>query len=392
MHLEYSDEDIAFRARAREWLERNIPTTARPAGGAAACRFDRDWQRKLYDHGWAGISWPKEYGGLGLSALRQVIWYEELARAGAPHHINTTYVALMHAAPTIMARGTEAQKIEHLPPILRGERIWCQGFSEAGAGSDLAALKTRGQVDGDWIVVNGAKMWTTDALHADYQELLIRTDPGSQRHKGLTWLICDMHSPGIEIRPIRTMLDDEHVNMVFYDDVRIPITNVVGAIGDGWATALSTLALERGLGFIGDQLELRVLVERAIGLAQRIKLENGQAAIDDGEIARRLANLKAETMAIRAMTLTNICETDQTGVPGPKGSLTKLMVTSTYKALTQLVAEILGWEFMEFDGDRQTHSWTYNYLWSWVFTISGGTSEIQREITADLLLGLPRAR
>lgn len=392
MRLEYSDEDCAFRARAREWLSRSIPANPRPASGPAACQFDRDWQRKLYDHGWAGISWPKEYGGLGLSALRQVIWYEELARAHAPHHINTTYVALMHAAPTIIARGTEAQKIEHLSPILRGERIWCQGFSESGAGSDLAALRTRGEIDGDWVVVNGAKMWTTDARYADYQELLIRTEPKSQRHKGLTWLICDMRSPGIEIRPIRTMLNDAHVNMVFYDNVRIPITNVVGAIGDGWATALSTLAFERGVGFIGDQLELRVLVEQAISLAQQIKLENGQLAINDSEIARRLANLKAETMAIRAMTLTNISETDLTGVPGPKGSLTKLMVTSAHKALTQLVSEILGWEFMEFDGDRQKHSWTYNYLWSWVFTIAGGTSEIQREITADLLLGLPRAR
>lgn len=392
MHLGYSDEDCEFRARAREWLSHNIPTKPRPASGPAASQFDRDWQRKLYDHGWAGIAWPKEYGGLGLSSLRQVIWYEELARAHAPHHINTTYVAMMHAGPTIIAKGTEAQKIEHLSPILRGERIWCQGFSEAGAGSDLAALRTRGEIDGDCIVVNGAKMWTTDAKYADFQELLIRTEPKSQRHKGLTWLICDMRTPGIEIRPIRTMLNDEHVNMVFYDNVRIPITNVVGAIGDGWATALSTLAFERGVGFIGDQLELRVLVEQAIGLAQKIKLENGQLAINDSEIARRLANLKAETMAIRAMTLTNISETDLTGVPGPKGSLTKLMVTSAHKALTQLVADMLGWEFMEFDGDRQKHSWTFNYLWSWVFTIAGGTSEIQREITADHLLGLPRAR
>jgi alkylation response protein AidB-like acyl-CoA dehydrogenase len=392
LDLEYSDEDREFRARAREWLRANIPSTPRRSYSAAAAQFDRDWQRKLHDHGWAGVSWPKEYGGLGLSGLRQVIWYEECAHARAPHHINTTYVALMHAGPTLIARGTEAQKAEHLPKILRGEALWCQGFSEPGAGSDLAALTTRGDVVGDEIVVNGAKMWTTDAQYADLQELLIRTGPGSERHKGLSWVICDMHTPGIEIRPIRTMTNDEHVNMVFYDNVRIPLSNVVGTLGGGWSTALSTLAFERGLGFIGDQLELLERVEQAIAIARRVKLENGEPAISDAEVARRLASIKAETMAIRAMTLADISETDLTGVPGPKGSLTKLMVTGVHKQLMQLVSEILGWEFLEFDGDRGRHPWTYDYLWSWVFTISGGTSEIQREITADRLLELPRAR
>jgi alkylation response protein AidB-like acyl-CoA dehydrogenase len=170
--LQYSDADRDFRARAREWLRGNVPQHTRPAEGFAAAQFDRDWQRKLHDHGWAGVAWPNEYGGLGLSGLRQVIWYEELARAQAPHHINTTYVAMMHAGPTVIARGTEEQKAFHLPRILSGEALWCQGFSEAGAGSDLAALKTRGQVDGDHVVVSGAKMWTTDAQYADYQELL----------------------------------------------------------------------------------------------------------------------------------------------------------------------------------------------------------------------------
>ena len=202
MDLTYSPEDRAFRARAREWLSANVPGETRPAHGPASAQFDRDWQRKLYDHGWAGIAWPQEYGGLGLSGLQQVIWYEELARANAPHHINTMYIAMMHAGPTLIARGTGEQKAFHLPRMLSGEAIWCQGFSEPNAGSDLASLKTRGTVDGDHIVVNGAKMWTTDAQHADFQELLIRTDPQSQRHKGLTWIICDMSLPGIDIKPI----------------------------------------------------------------------------------------------------------------------------------------------------------------------------------------------
>lgn len=392
MDLHYSPADEEFRARARAWLSTSVPKQPRTAHGPEAARFDRDWQRKMYEHGWAGVAWPKEYGGLGLSGLQQVIWYEELARAQAPHYINTTYIALMHAGPTLAARGTDAQKSFHLPRILSGESLWCQGFSEPNAGSDLASLKTRGRVEADDIVVTGSKMWTTDAMYADYQELLIRTDSASERHKGLTWLICDMKLPGVDIKPIRTMLQDEHVNMVFYDEVRIPRANVVGEINGGWSTALSTLSFERGLGFIGDQLDLYERVGRAIDLAGRVRLETGKLAIDDDGIAQRLASLKADTLAIRAMTLAHITESDRTGEPGPKGSLMKLIVTATHKALSETVGEIIGWDFLEFNGDRAAHPWTYDYLWSWVFTISGGTSEIQREITADRLLGLPRAR
>jgi len=392
MDLQYSEADQEFRQRARVWLSANVPQTARPAGGHGAEQFDRDWQRKMYEHGWAGVSWPKEFGGLGLSGLQQVIWYEELARARAPHYINTTYVALMHAGPTVIARGTDEQRAFHLPKILSGEALWCQGFSEPNAGSDLASLKTRGVIDGDDIVVIGAKMWTTDAVHADYQEMLIRTDPDSQRHKGLTWLICDMKAPGIDIKPIRTMLNDEHVNMVFYDEVRIPISNVVGEINQGWSTAMATLSFERGIGFIGDQLELYERVGRAIDMAGKIRLENGTLAIDDAGISQKLASLKADALAIRAMTLADIAETDRTGMPGPKGSMMKLLVTGAHKALSELVGEMMGWDFLEFDGDRSAHPWTYDYLWSWVFTISGGTSEIQRENIADRVLGLPRAR
>lgn len=392
MDLQYSDEDRDFRARAREWLMANIPAQPHPGYGPAGAQYDRDWQRKLHDHGWAGVAWPKEYGGLGLSGLQQVIWYEELARNHAPHHINTTYVAMMHAGPTVIARGTDAQKAFHLPRILSGEALWCQGFSEPNAGSDLAALKCRGEVDGDHIVVTGAKMWTTDAQFADYQELLIRTDPESQRHKGLTWLICDMKLPGIEIQPIRTMVGGEHVNMVFYDGVRIPIANVVGEVNQGWSTAMATLSFERGLGFIGDQLELYERVGRAIDLAGKTRIEDGRLAIEDDGIAQRLASIKADCMAIKAMTLADIAETDRTGMPGPKGSMMKLMVTQTHKALGEVAGDILGWQFLDFDGHRPSNPWTYDYLWSWVFSISGGTNEIQRENVADRVLGLPRAR
>jgi alkylation response protein AidB-like acyl-CoA dehydrogenase len=392
MDLIYSEEDREFRARARAWLSSNVPNSPRPANGPAAARFDRDWERRLYEHGWAGVAWPQQYGGLGLSGLQQVIWYEELSRTSAPHHINSTYVGLMHAGPTLIACGTEAQKEFHLPRILSGEHLWCQGFSEPNAGSDLASLKTRGVIDGESIVITGAKMWTTDAQHADFQELLIRTDPSSQRHHGLTWVICDMRSPGITIKPIRTMLNDEHVNTVFYDEVRVPMTNVVGQVGKGWSTALSTLSFERGIGFICDQLELYQRVCRVIEMAAQIRMENGNFALEDEGLARRLAGVKADAMALRAMTLGSVAAMDYTREPKPKSSLMKLMVTKTHKALTEIVAEMLGWDFLEFDGDRAANPWTYEYLWSWVFSIAGGTSEIQREITADRLLGLPRAR
>jgi len=392
MDLEYSEEDREFRARARTWLEKNIPREPRPIHGTDVARFDRDWQRKLHDHGWAGVNWPREYGGLGLPALQQVIWYEECARAGAPNYINTTYIGLMHAGPTIIACGTEAQKKFHLPRILTGDSLWCQGFSEPNAGSDLASLKTAGVIDGDDLVVNGTKTWTTDGQYADFQELLIRTTPGSERHKGLTWVICDMRAPGITVHPIRTMMGDEHVNTTFYDNVRIPLSNVVGELGGGWKTAMSTLAFERGTGFIGDQLALYERVNQAIELAGRTRLEDGILAIEDSDISGRLALIKADTMAIRAMTFAQISEIGQGNNPGPKGSLMKLMVTSTSKALSHLVAEMVGWRFMEYNDDRNDHPLTYDYLWSWVYTIAGGTSEIQREIIADQLLELPRAR
>ncbi len=392
MDLHFSAQDQAFRARARAWLQDNIPRERRPAHGEAAAQFDRDWQRKLFEHGWAGINWPEEYGGLGLPAIQQVIWYEECARAGAPNYINTTYVALMHAGPTIIACGTPEQKDFHLRRILSGEHLWCQGFSEPNAGSDLASLKTTGVVEGDHLVVNGSKTWTTDGQHADFQELLIRTEPGSQRHRGLTWVICDMRSPGITVSPIKTMLGDEHVNTTFYDDVRIPLANVVGELGSGWKTAMSTLSFERGTGFIGDQLALFERVNQAIALAGRTRLADDSLAIEDSAIAGRLALIKAQTMAIRAMTFAQISEIERSGSPGPKGSIMKLMVTGTSKELSHLVAEIIGWEFMEYDDDRGGNPWTYEYLWSWVYTIAGGTSEIQREIIADQLLELPRAR
>lgn len=384
MNLDYSAEDIEFRRQARSWLEQHVPKTPRPSEVKAAGEYDRAWQRTLYDHGWAGVNWPKEYGGLGLSSTRQMIWFEELARARAPA-MNSMLIALMHAGPTLIARGTEAQKAFHLPRILRGESVWCQGFSEPGAGSDLAALKTRGVIEGDELVVTGQKMWTSFAHYADYQELLVRTDPTSSRHRGLTWVICDMRTPGIEIRPLRNMMGEHHVNMVFYDNVRIPLSNVVGEIGDGWSVAMSTFAFERGITFLPEQIEMLEKVQSLIEMV----VHEGKASPD---LTRKLARLKADTLALRAMTIASMSQIDRTGQPGNEASMLKLFVTSTYKALNEVAAEALGWRFLEYGQDRTSNRWTYEFMWSWVLTIAGGSSQIQREIIADRVLGLPRAR
>ena len=392
MNLDYSKEEFEFRARVRAWLADNIPAEPRPGSMEAAADYDRAWQRRLFDAGFAGVSWPRDYGGMGLSPFQLMIWYEECARAKAPSYMNTTYIALMHAGPTLIARGSGAQKAFYLPRILRGDDVWCQGFSEPGAGSDLAALSTRGVVDGDHLVVSGQKMWTSAAHLAKYQELLVRTDPSSKRHKGLTWIICDMDLPGIDIKPIRTMMNDAEVNMVFYDQVRIPLANVVGGMGEGWSVAMSTLAFERGTGFIGDQMSLAEKVETVIEMARKTRLPTGKLAIDDDEIARKLAFIKAETLALRSMTISSMSRIVRNGQPGVEGSVMKLMVTSTWKALHQVVAEILGPALFEYGDDPSTNHWTHDYLWSWVLTIAGGSSEIQREIIADRMLDLPRAR
>ena len=241
-----ADNDTAdledFRAEARAWLEANIPTEHAPIDGPESRTYALDWQRKMGEGGWTGLTWPKEYGGRALNVAKQIVWFEEYARAKAPSTHDSSFVGLNHAGPTVMACGTEEQKAFHLPKLLKGEVIWCQGFSEPNAGSDLAGLRTRGVVEGDEIVVNGTKIWSSYADIADWQELLIRTDPEAQRHGGLSWVICKMDTPGITVRPIKTMAGPRKYAEIFYDNVRIPLSNVVGGLNNGWKTAMSTAA------------------------------------------------------------------------------------------------------------------------------------------------------
>lgn len=406
MDITFTPEEERFRAQARAWLAENAPKTQPPEHDLKARReFDLAWQRRMFDAGYAGISWPKEYGGRGASLMEQLIWYEEFARSGA-HDPSTLFVGLNHGGPTLIARGSEAQKAFHLPKILRGEVIWCQGFSEPGAGSDLAGLSTRAVIDGDDLVVTGQKIWTSFAQIAQYQELLVRTDPEAPKHKGISWVICPMGLPGMEIREIKTISGGSDFCEVFYDEVRIPRANIVGTLNDGWNVAMSTLSFERGTAFLSEQVRLTRLVDQLIDMARRTPVGaalHGAAAavaLDDDEIARRLALLRAEVEALRSMTYRSVSRTARTGVPSAEASLIRLFFSELQQRVFALAMEVLGPQILEWDAEGSparvtaqhagASSWVSHYLIAFSSTIAAGSKDIQRNIIGDRILGLPR--
>lgn len=383
MHFAHTDEDMAFAHAARAWLQAHVPRTHAPHSGVASRDFALAWLRQLHAGGWSGIAWPTAYGGRGLSLERQVLWYEEYVRAGAPSPLDPSFVALNHAGPTLIACGTPEQKAFHLPRILAGEVLWCQGFSEPGAGSDLASLRTTGRVDGDHLVVNGQKIWSSFADIAEYQELLIRTEPGSQRHKGLSWVICDMRTPGITVRPIRNLAGATHFAEVFYDDVRIPLSNVVGALHDGWNVAMQTLGFERGTAATALQLGLSAKVEQLAKLATTCT-----AAQQDPSLLHRLATLRAEAAALRSLTYHTLFQDPTTPFDG---SIVRLYFAELSQKIHRLGMDLMGPDALEADADVDTLGpWVHEYLESYSETIAGGTAEIQRNIIGERILGLPR--
>jgi alkylation response protein AidB-like acyl-CoA dehydrogenase len=395
MNLDFTPEEQEFREEARTWLSENLPTEERPAEGAEMRAFDLAWQRTLFDGGWAGINWPIEYGGRGLSDIQQMIWYEEFARANPPFTLNNscTFVGNNHGGPTLIVSGTDEQKATHLPKILRGEVVWCQGFSEPGAGSDLASLNCKAEIDGDELVVNGQKIWTSYAHVADFQELLVRTDNSGAKHKGISWVICDMKTPGIEIREIKTMSHVTDFCEVFYDDVRIPLSNVVGQVNEGWRVTMTTLSFERGTAFMADQVELAAVIEGLIEEAKtRVGPDGRRPAIADDEIARRLATAKAEVAALKAMTIAGISRTARSGVPGPEGSMVRLFHGELHQRVYQLALDVIGPDALRLTPVDGEGSWTGPYLQSFAYTIGGGTTDIQRNIVGERVLGLPRVK
>lgn len=390
MDLAYSPDETQFRDEVRTWLAEHVPRDPRPRDAAAIREFDLAWQRTQWDGGWAGISWPARYGGRGLSLLQQMIWYEEYARVGRPS-VDACFVALSHAGPTLITKGNEEQKSFHLPRILRGEVVWCQGFSEPQAGSDLAALATRARLDGDELVVDGQKIWTSYAHVADYQELLVRTGGGGTKHEGITWVICDMRSPGIDVRPIKTIDGGADFCEVFYDSVRIPLVNVVGEVGQGWSVAMSTLAFERGTAFTSQQVSLARVVEELIDFAgDHSDQRRRRPMLADEDLACRLATVRAEVASLRAMTYAGVCRSLADDTPSADGSILKLYYGELRKQVFRLALDILGPNGIELRSRLDPGNWVHEYLTSFSHTIAGGTSEIQRNIIGERVLGLPR--
>jgi alkylation response protein AidB-like acyl-CoA dehydrogenase len=362
--LRDSPDEAAFREHVRAWLADNLPAEPGP-----------EWSRKLYDAGFAGLTWPVEYGGRGAPYSHQAIALEEFAKVGAPNHMNV--IALGMAGPTIMVHGTEEQKQRYLAKMLTAEEIWCQGFSEPGAGSDLSAVRTRVEEHDGGFLVNGQKVWSSVAHLADFCILLGRGDPSSQRHAGLTYVIVDMHAPGVEVRPLRQITGEAEFNEIFFSDVQVPAENLLGEVGGGWQVAMTTLLHERGtLGFALTGV-LDAQVQRLIALAK-------QRAADDPIIRDRVAQEWIELQALKLTNYRSLTTLMQTGIPGPEGSGSKLYWSEQNQRLTKLALEILGGED---DG-----YWGYQQLRSRGNTIEAGTSEILRNIIAERVLGLPRSR
>ena len=395
MDLRYTPEEEEFRAELRSWLAKvlpGLPPAPSTTNWQARRAYDTAWQRQLFDAGYAGINWPKEYGGRGATPTEHLIFLEETERANAPY-VGTNFVGLLHAGPTVAAEGTPEQRARHLEQILRGDQVWCQGFSEPGAGSDLASLRTRAVLDGDEYVVSGSKIWTSHAEVADYCEMLVRTDPEAPKHKGITWLIMPMDSPGVTIRPLRTLTGSTEFSEVFLDEVRIPVSNRVGAENDGWRVTNVTLSFERGTAFVGDVVDARQFASELAAFARKATRGSG-TAWDDQILRSELAHVSAELEGIWALILRMVSESTRTGRPGVGGSILKLRYSEARQKLNEIAARLSGRASISLDDlpGAASGRWAEERLQWLNLTIAAGTSQIQRNIIGERILGLPRER
>jgi alkylation response protein AidB-like acyl-CoA dehydrogenase len=376
--LTLSPSEQAFRDELRAWVADNHPGEE-PSGDEAAWQFRLAWQRKRHDQGFAGLSWPQEFGGRGATLIEQAIFGEEMARAKAPSPANI--LGLVMGGPVVIAHGSQEQKQRYLEPILSGEEIWCQGFSEPESGSDLASLKTKAvKSNGEW-VVTGQKVWTTFAHHAKWCMLVARTDFDAPKHQGLTYFLMDMEQEAVQIRPLRQITGEAEFNELFIEEARIPDENVVGGVGNGWGVAITTLMHERaGLGAASA-------ASVKIALGQLIELARERGVADDPVIRQKIAALLIEAEALRLNAWRGLTQIMKTGIPGPEGSLPKLQWSAVNQGLTELAVAIEGEEGLTRDAD-----WTYRFLRARANSIEGGTTEILKNIIAERVLGLPRLR
>ncbi len=370
-----------FRSSLVEWLAANLTPDvleAQRASSEGGDRLDllRSWNARLADAGWAAVSWPARYGGRDADVGQQLAYHEEMSRAGAPGPVNT--IGVSNIAPAIMSLGTEEQKERFLRPMLRGDEIWCQGMSEPDAGSDLASLRTAARREGDTFVVSGQKTWNSLGNHADWCQLYVRTDPDAPKHKGISCLLVDMASPGLEVRPLRTMSGDFAFSELFFDEVAVPVTFLLGPLNEGWRVAMTTLSHERA-GVARLHLDLTARFERLLDAARR------RGPIRDAVHRDRLAGLYADIACLRYATTRELAKIGRGGQPSvTMGGLAKLSWASASQELAELAVSILGPEAL-IGG-----SWTKTLLMSPACSIAGGTSDINRNVVAEHGLGLPR--
>jgi alkylation response protein AidB-like acyl-CoA dehydrogenase len=377
--LTLSPQEQAFRDELRAWLEENHPGEEPEGDESAGFEFRRDWQRKLAEARWAGLSWPEEYGGRGATLIEQAIFNEEIVRAKSPQMANV--LGLVMGGPVVIAHGTDEQKQRYLKPILTADEIWCQGFSEPESGSDLASLKTKAvKSNGEWIVT-GQKVWTTFAHEAKWCMLVARTDMDAPKHKGLTYFLMDMEQEAVQVRPLRQITGEAEFNELFIEEARIPDENIVGGEGNGWMVAITTLMHERAGLALGLQVQLKIVIGELMEEIRERGLE------DDPIIRQRLAQIYIESECVRLNASRGLTRTMKTGIPGPEGSLTKWQWSDANQALTELAMDVRGPDAPVIDGD-----WTYRFLRARANSIEGGTTEILRNIVAERVLGLPKLR
>lgn len=398
MDFSFSTAEQTFRSEVKTWIGANVPgdfgTEAWPAPKDEDKyeKVSRDWQQKMYEGGWIGIDWPAQYGGRSLSPVESFIFQEELSQYITPPIMGTIGIGM--AGPTIMTHGSEEQKKRHLKKILSGEEIWCQGFSEPNAGSDLAGLKTAAVEDGDCYVINGQKIWTSVAHLADYCILVTRTDPNAGgKHRGMSYFIVDMHTPGIEVRPLRQITGDSDFNEVFFKDVRVPKANIMGGEGNGWMVAITTLMHERVNIAAALYGRVKKSLNETVELCKTIK-RNGKPLIEDTLIRHKLAQFYTQVETQRLNNLRMRANMTASADPGPIGSIFKLLFSQTNKDVLEMAVDILG-PYAELLPDSDAHSgdigtWMKQFLRARANSIEGGTDEVLMNIVSERILGLPR--
>ncbi|HKB24898.1 MAG TPA: acyl-CoA dehydrogenase [Methylomirabilota bacterium] len=395
MDFEYSPVQEAFRKEFRAWLAANLPPDLclddaaddRVASDRETFERRRAWQKTMHAAGWVGITWPTEYGGRGAGLIERVIWEEEYAAARAP--VLPGNMALNLVGPTIIHWGTDAQKRRHLPAILAADEIWCQGFSEPGAGSDLASLRTRAVDRGDHYVVNGQKVWTSGAHFAHWIILLVRTDPDAPKHRGISCLLVPMRSPGISVRPLVLMTGHHHFNEVFFTDVAVPTANLLGPPNQGWKVSTTTLMYER---HSAGGRSHAAQIARLAALARRVTID-GKPAWDQPWIRQRLAQLAIDCEALKYTRLRSLTRQLRGEPPGPEGSILKLTGSELGVRIADVAGELLGMHVLVNEPSGAVPDaprWFNRVLAARQYTISAGTSEIQRNIIGERVLGLPK--